>query len=555
MSALLFLRSLLHGPDSRNAAHEERRSITRSLERSRTPIALPWDVTPGERTIEIGTLPDGRVVELPLSALRSHALSLGPTGGGKSAADSHRAVQALTAGTTSAVLWANSKPDLVAYTRAGLAHHLTGLHPKEARTWLDRIVVLAPTSEKYFVPLQLLWLPEGADPELLALDVVSSFGSLTDAAVGVCQEDLLADAVALLVELRLPITMAAQVLRNPATTVCLARHTQNPERFLAFAEKTRVQAKSDRFSGLVSRLNRITRLRHLRLMLGGADRCVDWGGLLGSNKIIFVDLSVPAHGLEAAASFLGRFLWSRFARAALSRRIGSACLPVFIDEFQELLGVGPGVGTDLERLLRLARARGIFLHLATQTLTGLQKFSGSLPDVLNTNVGLTVAFRGADPPEAALPITGSVPRSPGLPWEERRGTFFLSKAEEITQVRNRLAMLPNRHCLVRDASTGKPAFFMRTADAKLEPPADCSAEILDGLEGGTLSLSESDLERGVEGYERRLTELTGGSALPGVSDGDLGEVSTKVDSPGEGLAAPPSVVPLRRKRQGALGIG
>jgi hypothetical protein len=148
----------------------------------------------------------------------------------------------------------------------------------------------------------------------------------------------------------------------------------------------------------------------------------------------------------------------------------------------------------------------------------LQKYSSSLPEILRVNTGLHFVFRGGDLWDSALPVTGKKRRS-RLPWEtEPRGNIFLSRAEEIAALRAQLETLPNRHCFVHDARTGRPAICMRTADADLAMPDDCPAHIVDGLERGTLVLPVSDLEAGLEDVERRLAELADDTRLSEADD-------------------------------------
>jgi hypothetical protein len=541
--SLYWLRRLCHGSDTPRAASLEARVFAEALNSAQTPY--PWDQE--SASICLGTLMDGKPLMMPASAQNQNAFSIGTTGGGKTANDARLAVETCDAEGAGAMAWGNSKPDLIQYFRAGLAHKLLRMKSSEAAAILKRVVVLAPGSAHHLVPLQLLALPPGADPELLAFDVASSFANLSESAIGVRQEEDVDDVFALCIEFNLPITVAKRLLRSPELIVRLARRSRNPERFLAFALRVRRAANSDRQGGLIARFSRITRLRFMRLMLGGARSCIDFAVLMACLMIILVDLSAPDHGCEEALRFVGHFLWKRFVRAGLSRPIGSPHFPVFIDEFQELLAAGPDVGPDLERCLRLVRARGISLHLATQSLAGLQKYSSSLPEILRVNTGLHFVYRGGDLWDSALPVTGKKRRN-RLPWEaEPRGNIFLSRAEEIATLRAQLETLPNRHCYVHDARTGRPAICMRTADANLAMPDDCPAHIIEGLERGMLVLPVSELEAGLEAVERRLAELADDTRVSAADDD--GPVVLPE------LTAPRPAEPARRRGSRPLEMG
>lgn len=540
--SLLLLRRLLHGSDVRRAAEAEAQVLRQAL-------ACPLPSSPWEDDTDalcLGTLMDGQALMMPRSTLGQHSLALGPTGGGKTAGDSRLAVESCVAASAGSVVWGNSKPDLLHYFRAGLAHTLVGKTRAELAGVLSRIVVLAPASAEHLVPLQLLSMPAGADPEMLAFDVASSFANLADSAIGVRQEDDVNDVCALLVESELPITAAARLLRSPDLIVALAQRSRTPERFLAFGLRVRRAANSDRLGGLISRFNRITRLHSMRLMLGGARECVDFTRLMADRKIVLVDLSAPAHGCEEALRFVGHFLWKRLVRAALCRPIGSEHLPIWVDEFQELLATGADVGQDLERCLRLVRARGLSFHLATQTLCGLERHSSSLPEVLRVNIGLRFAYRGADLWDSAMPVTETKRRS-RLPWETQRGSIFLSRAEEITALRAQLETLPNRHCYVHDARTGRPAVLIRTADANLSMPPNCPIHIVEGLERGTLALPVSELEAGLAEVERRLAGLAGDTRVSESDDVGPGVLP--------GIATPAPAEPPRHRGTRPLEMG
>lgn len=535
--SIYYLRRLLRGSDTRRAAIIEADLVRAAL--GSQPSPSPWDEAADG--ICVGNLRDGHPLLMPASALEQHSLSLGPTGGGKTANDSRLAVECCTPESAGMVVWGNSKPDVIAYFRAGLAHKLMGRSAPEVDGMLGRIAVLAPASSENLVPLQLLALPRGADPELLAFDAASSFANLADSAIGVRQEDDVNDVCALLTESGLPITVAARLLRSPELIVALGNRSPTPERFLAFALRVRRSANSDRLGGLISRFNRITRLRSMRRMLGGAKECVDFSKLMGGRQFILVDLSAPAHGCEEAIRFVGHFLWKRLVRATLCRPIRSPHLPVWVDEFQELLGTGPDVAADLERCLRLVRARGLSFHLATQTLSGLERHSSSLPEILRVNVGLRFAFRGADLWDSALPVTGTKRRG-CLPWESPHGSVFLSRGEELSALRAQLETLPNRHCFVHDARSGRPAVLATTADAKLTMPAGCPEGMLELLERGTQAVPVADLEDGLAAVERRLVQLAGDADVPDVEDSPppvLGEV----------LASPSPSAPKRRGKR------
>jgi hypothetical protein len=201
----------------------------------------------------------------------------------------------------------------------------------------------------------------------------------------------------------------------------------------------------------------------------GASGSVNFRELL-RDRITLVDLGSPPLGCEDIGKFWSQLLNLKFSRAIFERTQNDATRPVaaFVDEWQEGLAAGPDTADRYERLLSMARSRGVSLWLISQSLAGAAKVSSSLPKVVATNTNVQLLFRAA-PDDARqmahlLPVSGRCPHGARAPWEPRPRSPYLSRGEELQLLQEAVSSLPDRTFYFWDRRGGHRAALVRARD-------------------------------------------------------------------------------------------
>ena len=217
----------------------------------------------------------------------------------------------------------------------------------------------------------------------------------------------------------------------------------------ALSASARLRKESrDRILGLVSRAERLLRLRSVRLALGGSPNRIDFAKLL-DDRIVLINLA-PPQGSTDIGKFMAGLVWIQINHAIRRRPNGSAPTFVMVDEWPTFLAAGGAHLADtFEDLLRLARSKGVFLAVLSQDMSSVAKVSHSIADVVKNNLHTHFIFRAMDSNawDFALPATGRRPKPSGAPWEERRAGY-LDRGAELTLLRDGLERLADRHCYV-----------------------------------------------------------------------------------------------------------
>ncbi len=445
--------------DARAAVTAERRAIAaeRSQGAERATRAARNLTGTG---VDLGfILPSGERVAVPRARALGHWGIWGPTGVGKSYALVSLLRSYLKAGVRS--VWVlDPKAETVALAEQMILEIASSLPRVQADRLLDAVVVIEPFSTESLPPLQVLLPEPGSDPELQAWEVATLVVRAVGAEVGVRQEALLHRSIECLIRARLPLTLLPLVLESPGVLERMGEH----EIFRLTSAKLARESR-ERIAGLMGRTERLLRLKSMRLMLGGAERCLDFGSLL-DDRIVLMNLA-PPQGSADIGRFLMGLLWQKLVRAILARPNGSPPAVVVLEEWPEFLaGGGPDVADSCERLLRLARSRGVFLVLLAQDLASVGRVSASLPQVVRTNLHWHAVFRSTEDWRFALPVTGCRQKPAGPPWEARsRG--YMTRGEEMTVLEDELAHLPDRECLLLERRSGFPAVRVRTSDLVL----------------------------------------------------------------------------------------
>lgn len=537
MSLLGGLRRLLHGSDTRRAADEEAEILEREADRARDlDDRLRREFGASADALRVGVATSGWDVMVGAERLNGHINIVGPSGAGKS----YLAAGLSTAFLGDGLLVQDPKQETIALFKRLIADKAQKLAPAARDALFSRVVCIDYFSGDFLPKFQVLAPVAGLDPELHAIAITHLITTEADQSVGARQEPLLHRAVECLIRSELPLTVLPTVLEAPNLLDALAESYGPADLYRTTATRLRKESK-DRILGLVSRVERILRMRTARLALGGSRSCLDVAALFDQGRIALVGTAAP-HGSAEAGRFFSGAVWNHVAHAIRRRPNGSRPSHVLIDEFPTVLAsAGAHVADSYEDILRLARSKGVYLVMLSQDMASVAKVSRSLPEVLKTNVHLHVVFRAADAPawDFILPVTGSCPRPASAPWEEDRGGY-LDRSAERSLLREELTNFPDRECLIADRRTGLPGVRMRTTDLRL----DATVEDVRKLEAHAARAPEvaaiAELEAGAEEVRRRVEALLRGGGTPQAR-------------PLEHVA-PRGTIELRRQRKG-LDVG
>jgi hypothetical protein len=504
----LFRLRRFAGHDDRAAAY---RTEARSLEAA---LAMPKvdprfeahmkELTP-DASIRIGSShadPD-LPARLPLADIagHGHALVLGGNGTGKTrvVAGVVRELLARTAaGQKAPGIWlADHKSEFVPLAREILAEILERLPAPAANRLIDKLVVVNPFASDALVPMNVLHRELGVGAEEQAYDVTSLIDRLGGADLGIRQDSFTFHLVLLGVSRPgMSLVDLARLAGDPVALVSAAAASPSPEVRAYFTEGARIAQGS--LDGVRARLHRLLRLPATRLMLGAKDSLA-FKQLL-AERIVCVDTGSPPLGCEDIGRFWSTFCTLRLSRAIFARRHEDAerDVAVFIDEWQEGLAGGGGIADNYERILSMARSRGVSLWLISQSLAGAAKVSASLPKMVATNTNLQLLFRcsieDARTLTHLLPITGRRPRPPASPWEGPPKTPFLTASEELQALVAEAAALPDRVFYLWNRRRPYRAELVRAADVTVEVPAFRSMALSRRLEHGSLARPVAELE-------------------------------------------------------------
>jgi hypothetical protein len=446
--------------------------------------------------------------------LAGHTGLWGPSGSGKSYLLILMLWFLLRSGVRRLVV-ADPKAETVELAKRMILDFAGTLPEREAEDLLSRVVCLDLFAASTLPRLQVLARQEGLDPELHAFTIANLItNELDNGGLGVRQESIFHRVIEALIRAELPLTVLPMALDTPELFDALAETHEPAAFFRALAARLRKETR-DRVMGLVSRAERLLRLKSVRLALGGSRECIDFAKLL-DERITLINLA-PPQGSTDIGKFLAGLIWVQINHAIRRRPNGSAPAYVCVDEWPTFLSAGGSHLADtFEDLLRLARSKGVFLTVLSQDLASVAKVSRSIVDVVRNNLHLHMIFRAQDANawDFALPVTGTRPKPPGPPWEERR-LGYLDRGAELTLLREQLLRLPDRTCYLVDRRTGLPGLLMRTADLKLQ----ASAAEVRALEERT-SRSDAvativELEAGEREVERKIEALL--SSAPGGS--------------------------------------
>jgi hypothetical protein len=375
---------------------------------------------------------------------------------------------------------------------------LVALPEAERDLLLSRVVVFNPFDDTKLLPLQLLKPEPDTEPELQAFELTSLLNAMGGGDLGVRQDSLLYHLMLLGISAGLNLIDIASLLADPGGLAAQAAACPHPEVREYFVRGTRVTSSSA--DGVLARLHRLLRLPTLRRMLT-ASSSVSFHELLG-RYIVFADLGSPPLGCEDLGRFVSQLVTLKLSRAVFQRRHEEARRPVLVvvDEWQE--GVSDGAAERYERLLALARSRGVSFLLVSQSLAGAARVSATLPRVIATNTSVQMLFR-ASPEDARtlkhlLPVTGRRPRPTPAPWETGARAPFLSPSAVLDALVADISGLPSRTFYLWNRNLGAHAVLTRADNVSPGSRSREAAALDRRLQQGALRLGPPPRIRFVE---------------------------------------------------------
>ena len=499
----------LFAPDDRDRAIErEETSLRRALDQGSVDVRFRAEMGRSGRSGSAAVV--GQHADDPSLALRldlgalvghGHALCLGSTASGKTRAVAigiEAMLERFAHDPTAPRPWIiDYKGDLAELILAVAERVASELGAAQRERFLNALVVVNPFSTEALVPLQVLArLPEGdVDEETQAYEVSTLFERLVGADLGVKQDALVYHLILLGVSRGMSLPELPRLLNDPVALAAAAAGCAHPQVRSFFGPAFRMQNAS--VSGLQARFTRLLRTPSNRLMLS-APGCLDFRAML-RDKVVVANFGNPPLGAEDQARFFGGLFTVKMTRAIFDRPTIEADRRVLVvaDEWQEGLAGGKEIAENYERVLAMSRARGVGLFLVSQSLAGAAKVSSSLPRIVATNTSLQMLFRASIEDARAmthlLPVTGRRQRSAPHPWEARRESPFVSRAEELNQLVDEVATLPKRVFYYWNRDAPYRAQRIRTADMIVERPAFLPAEVARRVRLGSAAIPIHEL--------------------------------------------------------------
>lgn len=528
---LKILRELTKKRDRERAFQAECAAVRAALPAAVAPAfrSAMQTVTPDDG-LWLGTSARDSCLDVSLSLdhlLRhGHSLILGGSGSGKSRLAAVLAKQylALLAREPARLGFfvLDHKSEFCEAMRQVVGELVRDLPARQANALLDRLVVVNPFSSSALVPFQILRPEPGVDAEAQAFECASLVNRLGGAELGVKQNEFTYFLLLLgIVDPRcISLPELAAMLTDLPALVRTAESSPHERVRTFFGAEARLPAAS--IDGVRARLHALLRLPSTRLMLG-AKSCVSFADML-KDKILLIDVGSPTLGCEDIAAYWTAIINLRLTRAIFSRRHADAVRPVWgvIDEFQVGLAA-TGAAEHYERILTMARSRGVAMTLITQSLAPAARLSPSLPKSVLSNCAVQMLFRSSPEDARALAgmfaLSGARRRPKSAPWEESTKAPFYTPSEERELLITETARLPARTFWFWNRPMGCAAELVRALPVELAPIEHLDPRQLHVLEYGTLARPIRDLEQDAQGPEAHAFRPVVGAAGPAVRGG------------------------------------
>ncbi len=318
-------------------------------------------------------------LSIPVDARRKHMALFGATGTGKSTLLTNMAATDLDVGTGVTVV----------DPHGGLCEELLANHVPRSRK--NDVIFFDPKDYNHALALNVLDCPRVEQRGLVVSHVVSIFHTLWADSWGPRLEDILRNALYVLIEQPIPISLLAlpRLLTDEAYRAVLLQHVSNPAVLDFFSNTFDRWTSSFREEAISPVLNKCRAFLTdplMRAIIGQTRSSFNFRWMMDGRKIFFCDLAKGSIG-DDNSRLLGSLILLKEKLAALSRQdIPEASrVPhvLYCEEAQSFIG-------DFESILAESRKFGLVLVLATQGIESLPREAAA---AVFTNCATVVAFR------------------------------------------------------------------------------------------------------------------------------------------------------------------
>src|SRR5262249_22487203 len=240
-----------------------------------------------EPALSIGTARDSLGIEIPVrlgfKAAACHWLIQGGTGSGKTSFATHVLAEMLSQGRPIGIVDCKSGFFDAAVRWSGALTY--NMNEPRRNEFIRSLTVINPFSDA-LIPLNICRCLEGTQPEIQAYEVGLSLSRLFNSSMSFQMENILHHLLLLLMESKLSLVEAPQILRDEVLREILVRRSQN-QALNEFFLRTFMDIPAISTDALISRLQSLLLPENLRLMLG-ADDLIDFKGSLNRGDPIFI---------------------------------------------------------------------------------------------------------------------------------------------------------------------------------------------------------------------------------------------------------------------------
>lgn len=250
-----------------------------------------------------------------------------------------------------------------------------------------RLVVINPFTE-HLVPLNVCYPLPGWSAEVQAYEVTGALSRIFDTSLGLHMGNILRHLLHLLIEARLSLLEAPQLLQDEVLRGTLAIQSSNPavREFFLGAYEAVPQVSKD---ALLARLQGLLLPENLRLMLG-AEGVVDLRGTLDRGDPLLVFLGKGPGVPEEQVTVLGNLFLQILLQAVYARGSGNQRPYLLaLDEFFHLLEA-PTLAHRFETAIPTVRSFGLSLMLIHHNFAQLP---ATLREIMLANCDLVALFR------------------------------------------------------------------------------------------------------------------------------------------------------------------
>lgn len=412
---------------------------------------------PNEPSITIGTArsSDGPVrVTVPLHQSR-HSAILGTTGSGKTKCSEHQFVEHLWLGTGIGAI--DFKNDLHPTCLQWVGAYAYGLPEAERLAFIRSLPVVNPFASDDLPPFNVCHPFAGWSHEVQCYEITNGLGRLFDQGLTFHQENVLRYLLMLLMEYRLSLVEAPDVMQDEVLRGILVQGSRN-ETIREFFCRTYGDVPTVAKQALCTRLQSLLLPENVRLMLG-ADSIIDLRDILDHGRPLLVFLGKGSGVPEEQAEMLAGLFLNLFFQAAYSSSRRSRPYTMILDEFFHILT--PALTRRFNSALTTLRSYGVNLMLVLHTFSQVDP---ALRDAMLGNCDALAIFRTSG--KNADCLGDFLPNhDPELAAELlRRSGEFPSYRVMRTAMIERLQRLPNRHAYWYDRRQPHRAVLLRVPD-------------------------------------------------------------------------------------------